>query len=384
LRAEVPITRVACPTGISAWLVTRYADAREVLGDPERFSTRSGQAAHVLASIGLDGPKVAGDFPRLDGPEHLRYRRELAPETSARRRIDDLRPMVQRIVDDRVDHLARLGPPADMYGQFASHVTTAVIGEMIGVPEADRVLFHRAAEAMFDPATASGDFMAALMPLFEYVFGLVTTRRTAPGDDAISRMIERSEQTDRPFDDLELVAMSSALLIAGFDTTASMMSHGLLMLLERPDQLARLRDDPDLAGTAAEELVRHLAVGIGLLRQANRDTTVAGQPIAEGDYIVVAVQSANRDPELHADAEHFDVGRKPGAHLGFGHGPHQCVGQQLARLELATVLGTLARRIPSLRLAVPLAEIKFKTDSIVRGPAALPVTWDEVLLRNDT
>src|SRR5262245_10378145 len=124
LRAEAPVSRVLCPTGISAWLVTRYADACEVLGDPDRFSTRAGTASHVLASIGVDAPPIEGDFPRLDGAEHLRFRRQLAPEVSAYKRITGLRPLVQRIVDDRVDDLARLGPPADLYGQFASPVTT--------------------------------------------------------------------------------------------------------------------------------------------------------------------------------------------------------------------------------------------------------------------
>jgi cytochrome P450 len=269
-----------------------------------------------------------------------------------------------------------------MYGQFASPITTTVIAEMIGVPHGERPLFHQAAAAMFDPATAAEGFLAAIGPLIEYVFGLVTARRAAPGSDTVSRMIARSDQTDRPFTDPELVAMVCGLLIAGFDTTASMMSHSLLMLLEHPHELARLRDDPELAGSAAEELVRHLAVGVGLLRQATQDTSIAGQPIAAGDYVVVAVQSANHDPELYGDADRLDIGRKTGAHLGFGHGPHQCVGQQLARLELSTVLRTLARRIPSLRLAVPVDRIRFKTDSVVRGPATLPVTWDEVLPRN--
>jgi cytochrome P450 len=383
LRTEAPVSKVACPTGISAWLVTRYADACEVLGDPERFSTRAGQASHMLASIGIDTPPIEGDFPRLDGAEHLRFRRLLAPEVSAYQRITALRPLVQRIVDDRIDHLARLGPPTDLYGEFASHITTTVIGEMIGVPEAERTLFHRAAAALFDPATAGDDFAAALQPLFGYVFSMVTARRQAPGDDAVSRMIAGSERADQPFTDPELVTMSCALLIAGFDTTASMISYGVLMLLARPDQLARLREDPRLADTAAEELVRHLAAGTGLLRQATRDTEIGSQPIAAGDFVVVAVQSANRDTQLYPDADDLDLARKPGAHLGFGHGPHQCAGQQLARLELSTVLRTLAQRIPSLRLAVPLGDIEFKTNSVVRGPAALPVAWDEVLPRAD-
>src|SRR5262249_45460561 len=220
---------------------------------------------------------------------------------------------VQRMVDDGVDLLARLGPPIDLYAQFASDVTTMVIGEMIGVPQAERTRFHRAAAAMFDPATAGDTFLAAIQPLLEYVFTLISARREAPGDDAISRMIARSEQTDRPFTDVELVTMSCALLIAGFDTTASMISHGLLMLLAHPDQWVRLRDDPQLAGTAAEDLVRHLAGGVGVLRQAIRDTNIGGQPIAAGDFVVVAVQPANRDPDLYPDADRLDVARQPPA-----------------------------------------------------------------------
>jgi cytochrome P450 len=189
-------------------------------------------------------------------------------------------------------------------------------------------------------------------------------------------MISRSENSDGGFTDLELIVMTAALLIAGFDTTASLMTHGFLALLTRPDQLADLRDRPERAATAAEELVRYLAAGVGLLREVAEETHIGGQRLAKGDYVVLAVQSANRDPQLCTDPDGLDLGRRPTQHLGFGHGPHQCVGQQLARLELATVLEVLPRRLPSLRLAAPLADIPFKSDSVVRGPAILPVTWD--------
>jgi cytochrome P450 len=191
-------------------------------------------------------------------------------------------------------------------------------------------------------------------------------------------MIVHSADSDRPLTDDELVNMNGALLIAGFDTTASLLSHGLLALLSKPGQWERLCADPELAPLAAEELVRYLGVGIGLLRQATEDTEIGGQRIAAGDFVVAAVQSANRDPALHPDGDVLDVARKPGAHIGFGHGAHTCVGQQIARMELVTVLRSLALRVPSLRVARPLREIEFKTDSIVRGPVALPVTWDTV------
>jgi cytochrome P450 len=145
--------------------------------------------------------------------------------------------------------------------------------------------------------------------------------------------------------------------------------------MNTPGQWEKLCSQPDLAASAAEELVRYLGVGTGLLRQATEDTVVSGQPIKAGDYVVAAVQSGNRDTALHPDADTLDVTRKAGAHLGFGHGAHACVGQQIARIELTVVLRALARRVPTLRVAVPLQDIVWKKDSVVRGPAELPVAW---------
>jgi cytochrome P450 len=379
LRAGTPAIRVACPTGIDAWLVSRYADVREVLGDPERFSNRPGTGAHVLAGFGGDTPVGEGEFPRMDGAEHLRFRRHMAPEVSNLKRINQLRPLVRRIVNERLDVLAAAAPPVDLYAEFAKPVTTAVIAELLSVPEGDRGLFQQAAEALFTGTSSDTDVAAALQPLFQYLYLMVLARREEPGDDVLSRMIVRSDQTDRPFTDIELVMMSAAMLIAGYDTTASLISHSMLALLEHPQELDRLRADPSLAATAAEELVRYLGVGAGLLREVTRDTQIAGQPLKAGDYVVLAVQSANRDSALYPDADRLDVGRASGAHVGFGHGPHQCVGQQLARLELTTVLGLLPQRIPTLRLAVPFDEITFKVDTSVFGPAVLPVTWDKIV-----
>jgi cytochrome P450 len=394
LRAEQPAIRVACPTGVQAWLVSRYADVREVLGDPRRFSNRPGVAAHILLGFGGGAEPIGeGEFPRMDGAEHLRIRRHMAPEVSNMKRIGQLRPLVQAIVDERLDAVAGIEPPVDLYAEFARPVTTAVIAELLDVPEGDRGLFQQAAEALFTNASSPAEVGAAMRPLFEYLHATVMTRRANPGEDVISRMIVRSDGTERPFTDTELVRMSAAMLLAGYDTTASMISHGLLALLverqplaapqasplEHPREFERLRADPELAATAAEELVRYLGVGSGLLREVTEDTEIADQPVKVGDYVVVAVQSANRDSALHPDGDQLDIGRPAGAHLGFGHGPHQCVGQQLARLELTTVLATVARRVPSLRLAVPFDDIRFKVGTAVLGPETLPVTWDEIL-----
>jgi cytochrome P450 len=265
--------------------------------------------------------------------------------------------------------------PFPLHSEFSTAITTEVIAELIGVPAEQRHLLQEAAQALFTTSTTREGLEAALNPLFGYLYQVVAVRRAEPGDDVLSRMIRQSEGNDRPLTDDELVEMNAALLIAGFDTTASMISYGLVALLNTPGEWDKLVADPGLATSATEELVRYLGVGLGLLRQATEDTMLGDQPIKAGDYVVVAVQSGNRDAALYPDAEVLDVARKPGPHIGFGHGAHACVGQQVARLELNTVLGALATRVPSLRLAVPVEEIEWKRDSVVRGPAELPVTW---------
>lgn len=391
LRDTAPVTRVKCPTGITAWLITRYADVREVLGDSERFSSRPGQAAHVLAHMNPDRPVAEGEFTRMDGPAYQRFRHHLGPEIGMPRRLLELRPVVRQIVDERIDALAEAGRSAEFYGDFAVPVTTATIGGLLGVPYSDRGLFHDAAAAMFGSATSEKGIRASTEPLFRYVHGLVQDRRKNPGDDAISRMIGRSAASAEPFSDTELVMMSAGLLISGFDTTATTMTHGLLALLVdsrdsgmsgqsgQSREWERLRADPSLIPAAVEEFARYFGGAAGLTREVTRDTEIGGHPLAKGDYVVLAVQTADRDPAVFEDPERLDVGRRPEGHLGFGYGPHQCVGQQTARLEMSVVLETLTRRIPSLRLAVDLADVPFKTGTPVVGPAALAVEWDAVL-----
>ncbi|GAB2621874.1 cytochrome P450 [Paractinoplanes abujensis] len=376
LRKGPQVVRVACPTGIDAWLVSDYAGVREVLGDGRRFSTRPGQAAHVLSGFGAgDGEPVEGSFAQTDGPEHIRIRRNFAPQVSHARRLAELRPMVERITDEAITRMLASPQPYLLHSQFSTAITTAVIAELIGVPPDRHHLLHDAATALFTTSTKPGELRTALEPLWRYLYELIATRRARPGDDVLSRMIELSADSDRPLTDAELTAMNGALLIAGFDTTASMITYGLVCLWNTPGQWERLCAEPGLAVTATEELVRYLAAGTGLLRQAVEDTQVHGQPIRAGDYVVVALQSGNRDPGLHADGDTFDVARKPGPHLGFGHGAHACVGQQIARLELTAVLRALARRVPALHPAVPLEQLEWKKDSVVRGPVELPVRW---------
>ncbi|QUQ67875.1 cytochrome P450 [Kutzneria sp. CA-103260] len=378
LRTEAPVVRVTCPTGLDAWLVTRYADVREVMGDPRRFSNNSGQAGHMLANQPPDQPLEEGDFARMDGPDHVRFRRVFAPAISTMRRIEEFRPMVQRTADELLDGLAGEIGPVDLHERFSKPLTTSVIAELLDVPYADREIFHRVADSLFSGKSDVDDLDALKFPLFEYVGDLVRARRVAPGEDAMSVMVDRGQRHEQPFTDLELTKMAAGLLVAGYDTTASMITYGTLALLENREQFDLLAADPSRAANAAEELVRLLGVGSGLMRVATEDTEIGGVPIAAGDYVVVAIQAANHDPERFAEPERLDIDRATSGHIGFGHGPHQCAGQQIARLELTTALATLPRRVPTLRLATSLAEIQFKADTTVYGPAALPVAWDEI------
>jgi cytochrome P450 len=367
------IAKVACPTGLTAWLVSDYAGVREVLGDGRRFSARPGQASHMLAAFDPESEPDA--FVRMDGPEHVRIRRNFAPQVSHARRLAELKPLVSGITDRAITRMLASPQPYPLHGSFSTAITTEVIAELIGVPEEHRHLLRDAARALFATSTTPDGLRAALEPLFAYLYGVVAARRAAPGDDVLSRMIVLSADSERPLTDAELVDMNAALLIAGFDTTASMITYGLVALLSTPGAWDRLVADPGLAVPATEELVRYLGVGTGLLRQATTDTSLGGQEIKAGDYVVVSIQSGNRDAALHPDGDVLDIGRKPGPHLGFGHGAHACVGQQVARLELTTVLAALATRVPSLRLAVGVEEIEWKRDTVVRGPAELPVAW---------
>ncbi|WP_202818848.1 cytochrome P450 [Actinosynnema sp. ALI-1.44] len=379
MRTRTPVARVTCPTGIEAWLVTRYADAREVLGDSRRFSNRCGPAGHMLANMPPGVPVGEGDFSKMDGQDHVRFRRVFAPAVTTVRRIEEFRPMVRRTADELLDGLAAVSGPVDLHERFAKPLTSSVIAELLGVPYADRGMFQCYAETMFDGRTGVNDLAAVRVALFGYVANLIRSRRVTPGEDALSVLVTRGQAHEKPFTDLELTKMAAGLLAAGYDTTASAITYGVLALLADRSQFDRLAADPSLAAGAAEELVRLLGGGSGLMRVATVDTEIAGQPIAAGEYVVVAIQAADHDPERFPEPERLDIDRQASGHMGFGYGPHQCVGQQIARLELTTALATLPRRVPTLRLAVPQKEIRFKADTTVYGPVALPVTWDEIL-----
>lgn len=380
-REQEPVARVTCPTGIEAWLVTRYDHVHEVLSEPQRFSSRPGQFGHLLASQPPDAPMLEGAFHRFDGADHLRYRRVLGPVMTTRRRTGQFRVLVQSVVDDRVDALAAVQGPVDLHVAFSRPVASTVLARLIDVPAEEHVRFARAAEVLFDEKADRQDFLSVFTGVTASVRDLVRARRAVPGDDVVSMLIERSRDGADPLNETELVNMIVGFVLAGLDTMATSISYAVLLLLDH-DTFAELAEDPALVPGAVEEIVRYLSNAGGTLRMASADTEIGGVAIAAGEYVIAGAHAANHDPRRFTDPEVFDIRREHNPHIGFGHGPHQCVAQQLARLELTAAVTTIAHRLPTLRLAVPFEDVEFKHGTPMGGPVTLPVTWDVVHSRS--
>jgi cytochrome P450 len=247
-----------------------------------------------------------------------------------------------------------------------------VICELLGVPYADRANFQVNSAQFLVKDQSLDEKMAALGALTTYLAELVTHKRAAPGDDILSDLARHDDLTIE-----ELVGVAFLLLLAGHETTANMLALGAFALLEHPEQRAELRADPDLVPGAVEELMRYLSVVDILYRYATEDIELGGETIGRGSTVVVSMLAANHDPRRFDDPDTLDIHRKARGHLSFGHGVHQCLGQQLARIEMRAGFEGLLRRFPTLELAIPANEVKLKTDMNIYGVHELPVTWTE-------
>ncbi|MFI9721116.1 cytochrome P450 [Streptomyces sp. NPDC052396] len=370
-REEAPIAQVTFPDGASGWLVTRYADIRTVLADP-RFSSRRRM---LRASIPLDEgsvpPPAPGWFILMDAPEHTRFRRLLTGQFTVRR-MRELTPAVERIVAGRLDEMAAAEGPVDLVQAFALPIPSLVICELLGVPYEDREEFQRNSALLLKIEASAEEVQGAQAAMNRYFHRLAAAKRAEPGDDILSALVHSGDLTDE-----ELAGVGSLLLIAGHETTANMIALSTMCLLRNPDQLAALRADPSLMDGAVEELLRYLSViQYGTRRTALEDVELDGRLIKAGSLVVAALPSGNRDQAQFAECpERLDVSRASGPHLAFGHGIHQCLGQQLARVELKAALSALFQRFPELRLAVPEEEVPMRDDMLVYGVHELPVSW---------
>jgi cytochrome P450 len=289
------------------------------------------------------------------------------------RRLGSLRPRIESIVASRLDALAEAGPGADLVQVFCTPIPTLVICELLGVPYADREDFQRRTEVALDVNTSREVHIQKTAEMETYMAGLVARHRDQPGDNLFGGVVR---DFGEELTDSELVGIGNMLLIAGHETIASMLSVSIALLLAHPDQLAVIRDDPSATDGAVEELLRYCAPATILPRQAAANISVRDQEIKAGERVVVSILAANRDlGPTEGDLDRLDVRRSPQPHIAFGYGPHQCLGQQLARLELRLALPALFTRYPTLRLAVPPDEVDYRTNALVFGVNTLPVAW---------
>ena len=377
LREARPVSPLVFPNGHEGWLVTGYEAVRQLLADT-RFSSRQDLGIlHLpyetpgMPAATEPSPQVPGLFVAMDPPDHTRLRRKLTGAFTVRR-MKQLEEHIVEIAERQLDEMARLTPPVDLVKEFALPVPSLVICEMLGVPYGDRETFQVNSAKFLVKDQQLDEKMAAYGAMTTYLAELVTRKRAEPGDDILSDLARHDDLTIE-----ELTGIAFLLLLAGHETTANMLALGTFALLEHPEQLAALRAAPDLLPDAVEELMRYLSVADIFYRYATEDIELGGETIGKGSTVVVSLLAANHDPLRFDHPDTLDIRRKARGHLSFGHGIHQCLGQQLARIEMRAGFDGLLRRFPTLQLAVPAHEVKLKTDMNIYGVHELPVTWTE-------
>jgi cytochrome P450 len=372
-RAREPIRRLRYPDGHVGWLVTSHSLARSVLADP-RFSARSELKRAPVARPGVDlffgVPALPGWLVDMDAPEHTRIRRQLAGRFTAHR-MRELKPQIEQLVEDHLAAMARSKPPIDLVEAFALPVPSLTICELLGVPYGERADFQRNSATLFRLEASADDAAKAMEHLNGLLRGLVEHKRGRPSDDLLSMLV-----TDGTLSTEEIAGVGVLLLTAGHETTANSLSLGTFALLSHPDQLAGLKADPSLVDNTVEELLRYLTIfHFGVPRTPVVDVEIAGQRLRAGESVTVSLPAANRDPEHFDEPDRLDLSRRTTGHLAFGYGIHQCIGQNLARIEMRIALQALFRRFPDLALAVPPTEVPVSTDMGIYGVHRLPVTW---------
>jgi cytochrome P450 PksS len=371
LRAEAPVYRVKLPFWGAVCLVTRYDDVLQVIKD-ERFANDWSPRMPWLL-LRFARPLTRGMLNR-DPPDHTRLR-NLVQKAFTSRLVERLRERVQRVCDELLDAAAARGR-MDVVGGFALPLPITIIGELLGVSEQDRLRFHAWSRSMIG-VSRNTDAMRALpgiWALFRLLRRLFAQRRADPRDDLVTALVQAEESGDRLSEE-ELLSMVILLLIAGYETTTNLIGSGALALIQHPRQRDRWRQDPALAESGVEELLRFTSpLEIASVRLAREEVAFGSVTVRAGELVAGVLGSANRDERQFPDPDALDIARDPNRHLALGQGPHFCLGAPLARLEGRIALTTLLRRFPDLRLAQPAESLRWRKSPVLRGLQALPVT----------
>lgn len=383
LQEQEPVSKVTLPSGSDAWVVARFDDVRTVLSDARFSSDRERPGFPRIGSQDLESAeRPESPFPKMmismDAPEHGVARRAVLGEFTHRRLVA-LEPRIQEIVDEHIDAMLAGPRPVDLIKALALPVPSLVICEMLGVPYEDHDFFQERSALIVKQNERPEDAPnaeRAMQELAGYLDGLLRAKEETPADDLLGRQIARQREATGTVDRAELVGLSFLLLVAGHETTANMIGLGVLELSQNAKAREAIQQDPDKTLSAVDEMLRYFTIAEPVLaRTVTEDVELGGRLLKAGDGVLTLSHVANRDPEVFEDPDEFDVARGGRRHLAFGYGAHQCLGQNLARLELQVVVDTLLRRIPGIRPAVPVEDLTYKDDAIVYGLRELPVTW---------
>jgi cytochrome P450 PksS len=379
-RTETPVFRTTLPEKQDAWLVTRYDDVLAVLKD-DRFAKDKHKALSPDQLAKLPWiPSIFKPLERnmldLDAPDHPRLR-SLVHQAFTPRLVENMRNRVQAVTDELLDRVEGKGR-IDLIHDYALPLPATIIAEILGVPARDRHKFHRWSNAMLTARPSTWGKLRIIphvMAFMGYCRKMIKARQTSPREDLLSALVQAREAGDRMSDD-ELVSMIVLLLVAGHETTVNLIGNGMLALLEHPEQMERLRDDPSVIKPAIEELLRYDSpVQMATERYAREEVTIAGVTIPRGGLVFAVIGSANRDERQFDHPEKLDLAREPNRHVAFGQGVHFCIGASLARLEGQIALSTLLRRASELRLAVTRQSLRHRPSLILRGLESLPLTF---------
>jgi cytochrome P450 len=371
------VHRVRTWDGTTPWLVTGHAAQRQILTDTRVSASLAAPGyPHTTEAMKAHATEVALSINNTDGAEHARWRRMLT-SSFTRHRMENLRPVIQQITDDLIDEMLAGPTPTDLNKALSLPLPSLMICELLGVPYEDHEFFQKHAGVTNARFKSPEEAAETIKGVRRYIAKLIEQKTDAPAEDVLSDLGQRVKEGVLTLK--EAAPLGFILLVAGHDTSANMITLGTALLLRNADQLALIRehhDDPKFVANAVEELLRYLTIPHLLARRAVvEDIEIEGETLRAGEGVITALPAANWDPEAFPEPEKLDLTRPASHHHAFGWGPHQCVGQQLARIELHVVFSTLFRRIPTLRLAVDVEELKFKEDSQAYGIYELPVAW---------
>lgn len=370
LRAEAPVYRARVPVAGSAWLVTRYEDVLSVLRDERLGNDWSPRVPWLL--LRLARPLTRGMLNR-DAPDHTRLR-ALVSKAFTPRLVERLLGRIQRLCDELLDAAAAKGR-MDLVREYALPLPITIIAELLGIPEEDRLRFHAWSRRMV--SASSNLRMAQALPgiwsAIRYMRKLFAERRAHPKEDLVTALVQSEEAGDRLSEE-ELVAMVILLMLAGYETTVNLIASGALALLEHPEQREKFQQNPSLAASAIEELLRYTSpLDIASVRLAREEVNFGPNKIPRGELVLAVLGSANHDDSQFPDPDRLDITREPNRHVAFGQGAHFCLGAPLARLEGKLALTAVFRRFPNLGLAQPRESLRWRRSTIFRGLEALPV-----------